>query len=624
MANGIPSKSKINFDVYQRADPESQIDWGEQAKKITGVMEGIRDERQTKKAQIEKSFQDQQTALQDIGEYDNPTIQQFVMNGGQDVSNKLLDVKNLVERGLMKPSDATMWQHNATTGFDLLKKNATQYDKTFQEYTTRMQEKMENSNLSVGSPYEVWMGKQLEGFAKMNNMSLQADPETGNMVMLKTDENGEPIEGESMSVQHMTLLMKQQIDNFDVGQASVAIKGELGDIITASIRSNGVTSEITTEQRSRAETEFFATEDGQKFLDLKAQQMLANDFNKGSMMMNANLTTSDGTAFEAGSQSDYDKWNEENPDNEENNPYLVMEFGEDNQYHPKFNEHQDKIAMEYAKNSITSTLDVEEKITVQKTQKTTHAPRPRNEWEYKAGQDKDKDMTFGKNVNMLTSGDPRERKAAAEAIGAQTGSNIKVNIDNNGVTTSFVVTKPGHAAKTISAFADDGSPLTVDELNRSIYDHATDGEGNYDQYVNAGGPVGENVGTGAVDVKQAGKAVKYKKLSKDWTAPEYLGFGTSYMYGGQLGLVSTEKIISGFSSLLDNSAFWPDGLNVNKSVKESGGNLVFTIGDETITVDNGRNTEISGIINQLQDAITKEVNLHNQGGQDDRTGNKYN
>lgn len=67
MANGIPSKSKINFDVYERADPESQIDWVEQAKKITGVMESIRDERQIKKAEIEKSFQDQQTALQDIG-----------------------------------------------------------------------------------------------------------------------------------------------------------------------------------------------------------------------------------------------------------------------------------------------------------------------------------------------------------------------------------------------------------------------------------------------------------------------------------------------------------------------------------------------------------------------------
>ncbi len=617
MANGIPSKSKINFDVYERADPESQINWSEQAKKITGVMEGIRDERQTKKAEIEKSFQDQQTALQDIGEYDNPTIQQFVMNGGQDVSNKLLDVKNLVERGLMKPSDATMWQHNATTGFDLLKKNATQYDKTFQEYTTRMQEKMEGSNLSVGSPYEVWMGKQLEGFAKMNNMSLQADPETGNMVMLKTDENGEPIPGESMSVQHMTLLMKQQIDNFDVGKASVAIKGELGNKITAFIRSNGVTSEITTQMRSRAETEFFDTKEGQKFLTLKAQQMLANDFNKGSMMMNANLTTEDGTAFEAGSQADYDKWNEENPDNEKNNPYLVMEFGEDNQYHPKFNEYQDKIAMDYAEKSITSTLDIKETKDIKKTQKTE------NQWEYKSEQEKGKEMTFGKNVNMLTSGDPRERKSAAEAIGAQTGSDIKVNIDDDGNTTSFVVIKPGFAAKTISAFADDGSPLSVDELNRQIYNHATTGEGTYDQYVQNGGEVGENIGTGSVDVKQAGKAVAYKRLKKDWSAKEYLGFSGG-IGGGKLGNTNTSKIISGFNTLLDSSDFWPQGLNINKSVKESGGNLVFKIGKSTVTVPNKWGTKIDDIINQLQNAITKEVNLYNQGGQDDRTGNKYN
>lgn len=619
MANGIPSKSKINFDVYERADPESQIDWVEQAKKITGVMESIRDERQIKKAEIEKSFQDQQTALQDIGEYDNPTIQQFVMNGGQDVSNKLLDVKNLVERGLMKPSDATMWQHNATTGFDLLKKNATQYDKTFQEYTTRMQEKMEGSNLSVGSPYEVWMGKQLEGFAKMNNMSLQADPETGNMVMLKTDENGEPIPGESMSVQHMTLLMKQQIDNFDVGKASVAIKDELGDIITASIRSDGVTSEITTQMRSRAETEFFATEYGQKFLDLKAQQMLANDFNKGSMMMNANLTTSDGTAFEAGSQADYDKWNEENPYDEENNPYLVMEFGEDNQYHPKFNEYQDEIAMDYAEKSITSTLDIKETKDIKKTQKT-----PENQWEYLSREAKKKKLTFGKNVNMLTSGDPRQRKAAGEAIGAQTGADIKVNVDENGVTTSFVIIKPGFAAQTISAFADDGSPLSVDELNRQIWNHSRTDKSEYDQYVQNGGDVGENIGTGSVDVKQAGKAVSYKRLKKDWTAPEYLGFGTSTFYSGKLGTTSTPKIISGFNTLLDNSEFWPQGLNVNKSVKEVGDNLVFTVGGQTVTVANSRKTGINDIINQLQNAITKEVNLHNQGGGDDRTGNKYN
>jgi hypothetical protein len=615
MATDIPSKSKINFDVYERADPSSQIDWGAQAKKIADTFTGIKDERQKQKAEIEKAFQDQQTALQDIGEYDNPTIQQFVMNGGQDVSNKLLDVQNLVQRGLMKPSDATMWQHNAKTGFDLLKKNASQYDKTFQEYTQRLQEQMEGSNLSVGAPGEEWMAKQLEGFANMNNMSLEADPETGNMVMLKMDENGQPIPGSSMSVQRMTLLMKQKIDNFDVGKATQGIKDELGNIITADLKSNGVTTEITSEQRSRAETEFFATEDGQKFLDLKAQQMLANPFNQQSMMVNANLTTSDGTEFEIGSQEDYDKWNEENGGNEENNPYLVMEFGEDNQYRPKFNDAQQKIAEEYAKNQITSSLDVKQEKDIKKTQKTTHAPRPKNQWEFEAGKEKENMLNMGKNVNLLTSGDPRQRKAAAEAIGAETGADIQVVIDANGVTQEFIITKPGKTAKRISAFAQDKTPLTVDELNRSIYEHAVEGS-NYDQWLNAGGEVGENVGEGGVDVKQAGERIDYTPMAVT-DVNEFLDLGDNLRYN------STSAILGKFDQMLTNSAFWPEGMkNIPKSVKEDGGNLVFTIGNETVSFPNKNDTSVNDIVTGVQELMSKVVNDANTGG--GGVGNKYN
>ena len=615
MATDIPSKSKINFDVYERADPSSQIDWGAQAKKIADTFTGIKDERQKQKAEIEKAFQDQQTALQDIGEYDNPTIQQFVMNGGQDVSNKLLDVQNLVQRGLMKPSDATMWQHNAKTGFDLLKKNASQYDKTFQEYTQRLQEQMEGSNLSVGAPGEEWMAKQLEGFANMNNMSLEADPETGNMVMLKMDENGQPIPGSSMSVQRMTLLMKQKIDNFDVGKATQGIKDELGNIITADLKSDGVTTEITSEQRSRAETEFFATEDGQKFLDLKAQQMLANPFNQQSMMVNANLTTSDGTEFEIGSQEDYDKWNEENGGNEENNPYLVMEFGEDNQYRPKFNDAQQEIAEEYAKNQITSSLDVKQEKDIKKTQKTTHAPRPKSQWEFEAGKEKENMLNMGKNVNLLTSGDPRERKAAAEAIGAETGADIQVVIDANGVTQEFIITKPGKTAKRISAFAQDKTPLTVDELNRSIYEHAVEGS-NYDQWLNAGGEVGENVGEGGVDVRQAGERIDYTPMAVT-DVNEFLDLGDNLRYN------STSAILGKFDQMLTNSAFWPEGMKgIPKSVKEDGGNLVFTIGNETVSFPNQNDTSVNDIVTGVQELMSKVVNDANTGG--GGVGNKYN
>ena len=78
------------------------------------------------------------------------------------------------------------------------------------------------------------------------------------------------------------------------------------------------------------------------------------------MIVNGNLTTPNGTKYEVGGEEDYDRWMEENGGDEKNNPYLVMEFGEDNLYKPKFNETQDKAAKEYARAQITGALDYSE------------------------------------------------------------------------------------------------------------------------------------------------------------------------------------------------------------------------------------------------------------------------
>ena len=122
MANQF-AKKNIDFDVYERQDPASTVDWGKAAKDIADSFQGVVDEREKRKGEIEKAYQDQQKALNDIGEYDNPTIQQFVMNGGQDAANKNLDFYNLMKRGLVKPEDYEMFKHNQKTGFDLMKKS---------------------------------------------------------------------------------------------------------------------------------------------------------------------------------------------------------------------------------------------------------------------------------------------------------------------------------------------------------------------------------------------------------------------------------------------------------------------------------------------------------------------
>ena len=60
------AKKDIDFDVYQKANPESQVDWAKAAKDITQTFETIRDDRQTRKDEIERLFRERQEQLNEV------------------------------------------------------------------------------------------------------------------------------------------------------------------------------------------------------------------------------------------------------------------------------------------------------------------------------------------------------------------------------------------------------------------------------------------------------------------------------------------------------------------------------------------------------------------------------
>ena len=418
MANQFAKKT-IDFDVYERADPESQINWGEQAKVISDAFAGIAKDRQERKAAVEKGFADQQAALNELGEYDNPTAQEIMMNAGQDGANKLLDIKNLVQRGLMKPSDATMFQQKQLNGFNLLKKNMANFDKTFQEYTKRMETIDEKTGLPMSAPAEQYLATLTQGFANLNDVSVQTDPITGNVSMLRLDPaTGEPVEGgDSMTVNRLTLLMKQKINNFDVGGAVQKIKGEIG-ITTNSIAKQkyGPNVVITKEMMSKVEDEYLNSEDGQGFLDNKIKQITAYPMNVNTMIINANMQTENGESYKCGSQEDYDKWMAENDNDEANNPFLVLEFGKDNQYHAKFNETQMRMAKDYVKSQIKGAVDYESTQDV-KALNEKDQPRAKSTAEISAGkEDEKKSSKMGDYITLLTDPDPEKRTAIDKSL----------------------------------------------------------------------------------------------------------------------------------------------------------------------------------------------------------------
>ena len=415
MANQF-SKAKIDFDVYERADPESQIDWGKEAKVISDSFANVAKTRGDKKAALEKAFQAQQDELNNLGEYDNTDVQSVVMNAGQDGANKLLDMKNMMKRGLVKPADVTMFQQKQLSGFTLLKKNLKNFDNTFKEYTTRLQTNMEGSDLPEGAPGEQWLAKQLEGFANMNNVSVQTDPETGNVSMLRLDKDGKPVPGSSATLNRLTLLMKQKINNFDPNKGLERAKAISGKVIQQQIDSKyGQNAKITTEERSRMETEYYKGTEGQKYLDAEAQSLLADPYDMQSFMLNSNLTTEDGTAFELGDQQQFDDWNADpaNKDNEKNNPYLVMEFGTDNVYNAEFTDDQKKTALDAMKTKITGTLDYTNKEDVKGL---TQKPQPSAANLASGKEDDAKSSKLGDYIVMLTDPDPVKRAAMEKTL----------------------------------------------------------------------------------------------------------------------------------------------------------------------------------------------------------------
>lgn len=320
MANQF-SKKQIDFDVYERANPESQVDWSQAAKDITDKFETIRDDRQTRKDDLLKSYQEQQEALNDLGEYDSPTTQQLVMNAGADAAEKMTNYRDLMTRGLVKPSDMNMFEHNVSSGFTLLKKNALAYDTLFKEVTLRTKE-------GKNAASEQWRTTLLESFGRLENAQIQTNPETGALSFLrveppfKTDESGnkvknpnegQPVKGGSMSLQQMTLLMKQKTDSIDIEKKIKAIKDNLGDIVLASTGQQGRKGTISTVEMSRLETQFFESPEGKKYLRLKASELQVGE-DAATLITQTNQVNSNGENFKPGTEDEHKKWEEDNKD----------------------------------------------------------------------------------------------------------------------------------------------------------------------------------------------------------------------------------------------------------------------------------------------------------------------
>ena len=601
------AKKNIDFNVYERANPDYFVDWGKAAADITKTFETIRDDRQRRKDELDEAYRARQEELNDIGEYENPTLQQRAIEAYDSASQQLANHQDLMKRGLIKPRDNTLFQHNVKTGFELFKKNATYYDAAFTEYANRTAD-------DDNALQERYMANGLKGFIDLNNTQLSFNAETGQASFLKlepafiTDESGKkvknpkagtPIKGQSMSLQEMTVFLRQRIDKFDVGASANKMSQEVGNYITAELEVNGIRTENWQREYNKMEQALFdgKNKEGQAILTDKAEQMLANDQDRMDMMLRY-VKTADGQDYIPGTRDEYEA---NGGDANKNNNIIVFEKDGTGLKQPSFSEEQEKRSLDYAKDEILSTLSSKETVAVQKIQKTIQWP-PQH---VTAGKQRD-ELTYilGESVNkFLTSGDINDANAAAQDLVNRTEGLNGLSRKGNIVT----IESTGNQPYTI-----DVSGMNGDQAMRAVY-KAVGGVGAYDSWL----AIAKKKGTGpgaTVDVaispggKGAPAAIKATSFTIDVEGEETSGYDylvTKLDTELDDGWDATEgEITNAISDLLNTSSYLPEGMDASVKVegKGSSAKVYLTINGQVQPVIQENN------VAKLENKIKNQIN----------------
>ena len=592
------AKKDIDFDVYQKANPESQVDWAKAAKDITQTFETIRDDRQTRKDEIERLFRERQEQLNEVDIYSNTSLQQMAITSSQEAGQKLTDFNNLVKRGLATETDNVLFNHNVKVGFDLFKKNAANFDQAFTEYANR-------TSGDLNAIQEQYIATMLEGFSNLNENKLSTNAETGEVAMLKLEPQfledgsknpnaGRPIPNGGMGLQAMTMFMKQRIDKFDVGAAANKMSSEVGKYIIADLKTRGIKVADWEVEYNKMEQELVDNPKGLTILRDKAVQMLSNPQDKMDMLLR-NSTTTDGTSFKPGTDAEYQA---NGGDSNPNNEIIVFEKDSTGLMQPKFSEAQEDIAITYAEDQIKSTLSASRTVSVQKIQYTPNAANQQQRANNKFILD------FGQNVNkFLTSDRTVDTEGAAQALVESMDGLNGLRKTEDG---KIIIQKAGKREQVI-----DVKGLTGDEAMRKIY-KAVGGKVSYDAWKSAGGTAGETVNlnkaqaSGGVDLIEV-PSFKIDYGGKEVSSGQYL---IGAMNDGDAKFnayidSTASELENGLNSMFGSEGY--QGVQVTAKVRGSGSNLKTTLNINGATVDVPYVNDIEGFGKSVDAAIRRTI-----------------
>ena len=604
----IPSKKNIDFNVYERRDPTTQVDWGAQATKITKKFEGIRDERQGRKDLLEKNIEEQKVALNDIGEYDSQNLRQLALKSSQQSADMLTRKAELMRNGKIKPNELMQFKSNQSAGWTLFKKNAENWNGKFVEYTERM-----NAVPPLSSKLEQQLAQSLAGFGNLENMSYLSDDD-GNMSYVRTDEEGNILPGESMSANELTNLLNQKIDNYDSVAAAKKAGEEIGTIVNDTLTQNGIRVDIESLQKSKATADFLGSEEAAKVLRTFAETMTAVPQNLAVMMtQNVKIPNTD-TVYEGDYGGElHDAWAKENSGKDQSlNPYIAMRM-KSGTYVPDVTKEQKAVATEYAEGLIKSTLNITIGVDTKGMNEKDKEPQ-RSAAEISKTERDAKLLSKGKNLMYAVSGDKEKSKAGIQYIVDASNGNISgIKKTDTGFTVQYPDADP---------FSVNTEDMTPTESMMAMWKSAGLQEDEFDAWLTAGGTdllKDRETTRDAQNITGPQKAIKYDMnatfqnddgveiTAKDWVNKTSLGGSLNSLNDTNI------EVVDVFTKLLTKESFFPK--EFNGSVRMDGNKMYFTINNKEYKVnDDVFAMDTGDIVGEMQSIIQDVIQKRKDGG----------
>lgn len=615
------TKRDIDFDVYEKQDPNVGVNWAQEAENITKAFTDVAKDRQKRKDDIDADTKSNLDKLNEIDSYDNQTLMNMTIDGTNNAANVIYEAERRMKNGDLRPQDFQKIKQNISSGFTQFQKNAKQWESDFAAF----QERMGND---TSSSLEQYLGERAEAFGNLKNLQLVTNPETGNLAFGRIDESGNLLTGpdDLISINRMTAMLKQKIDKVDVGGAVDKAVTGLGDYITAG-NATTMGKDGTGPRAVLTVDDFMQTPEADTYLNEKAAAICSNDFQTGSILSDSGAQNSLGETYRGGDQAQFDQWNKDNPGKEDQNPIIVMGYKKNGVIvEPAITEGQQTAAEAYIKRQLEAKLGREEKLTTKQVVQKSGT---------QIGLDDRNDQIFGylEDVDLLVTGNKEQRDAAGQSL----IENFNKENPNSPTLQSAKWTGENTLTIKVDGKQDvivDTEGKSADEVRREVFTKITPkGVGTYQSAVSKyKGNLGENIGTGLGGGTAGQDRITYNRVplkvidkdsgkeeevnAVDWMTARKQDLGTTLAFYND----RPEQVENKFNELLGMNGFLPPQLQENSSIKvveaaDGTYKMVVNIGETTEEISDiySDNESVTKLVGMVQSFIEKEVSRFNSG-----------